>query len=157
MQVVAIPEVIGIVRTVLFDSADPNIILVAEQRSWTVFSYAPVTARGPRVRRLGAMEADPAAKPLVLASGCVFVQMDTGEMITQDVPALSLLVSDRSDASETQVMQCASSCPPRLSSCLPRLSCTAVLAFTPLAGTTGMRYCLHILDFVLTLILSTGE
>lgn len=108
MQVVAVPEVTGIVKTVLFDSADPNVFLVAEQRSWTVLVYTPITVRGPRVRRLLATEADPAANPLILAAGCVFAQMDTGEVITQDMPAL-FRPGDAKN-SDSEILQCAVTC-----------------------------------------------
>lgn len=110
VQVVAIPEVTGIVKTVLFDSVDPNVFLVAEQRSWTVFVYAPVTVRGPRVRRLLATEADPAANPLVLAAGCVFAQMDTGEVITQDMPALFHPSHGDAKHSDSEILQYAATC-----------------------------------------------
>lgn len=99
----------GSVKTVLFDSLDPNIFLVAEQRAWTVLAYAPVTVRGPRVRRLHAMEADPSARPLVLASGCVFSQTDTGQIVTRDIPALSPPGAGDATTSDSDLLQCAAS------------------------------------------------
>ena len=107
LQVVAVPEVSGTVRTVLFDAVDPNVFMVAEQRSWSVHVYAPIALRGARVRRLVATEADASARPLLLASGSACTQTDTGQIITKHIPALCPPEQGSGEQYDQEILQCA--------------------------------------------------
>lgn len=90
LQVLALPGITSSVSKVVFHSEDPNIFMTVEQRCWTCFVYCPVTARGPEVLQIDAINPPVSYQPLLFSYGVVACQLDSGQVSRHDMDVVQV-------------------------------------------------------------------